>query len=282
MQFIDDFYITLPSNVKAPEFPRNRTSKYVTPLPHTLELEGDWVVGLAELNYCHSWYNINDGGNHIRYKYIITNSLDQTKKISAKKTCSIEPAYYSNEISLINILNSTRPSELRGLFKFSEFHKKFQIVLGPSESIGLTKELATLLGFRRTKFECNSRSEDSSELQCDGAERYEKESTYLLYTADYVSDLDANMHSMFIYTDIIRETLVGNIYAPLLRNVCIVPKRYNYVQQSYDRIHYEKLISNRINNIEIKICDSLGQLMKFNFGDIIIKIHFKRRRSFLP
>ena len=179
---------------------------------------------------------------------------------------------------MLNILSKRRPNGFQGDFKFSLFTNKFQITLAPDESITLSKQLATLMGFKRRKFDCNLIDLD----KCYNVEQDDKNTDFLIYTADYISDLDANAHSMFIYTDIIRDTLVGNTYAPLLRNVNVVPKRDNYVQRSYDRIHYAKVNSNRINNIEIKICNSLGELIKFNFGDIIIKIHFRRRKIYLP
>ena len=143
-------------------------------------------------------------------------------------------------------------------------------------------ELARFLGFKTEKgsktktFEHEPSSTMS--IEYEGIAEYDYETELLYYTADYISDLNAGIHSMFIYTDIIRETLVGNTFSPLLRNINVVPKRDIYIQRSFDRVHYMKLNSNRINNIEIKICNSLGELIKFYFGDVIIKIHFRRRR----
>lgn len=272
MQFIGDFYIILPSNVNAPEFPNNKTNNYITPLPYPIELPGEWECGIAEINYCHSWYNINRGENEIKYAYKLKDKKRERIKI-------IEPAYYSDEQALVNILNKRKPNGFQGDFRFSLFNHKFQLILAPHESIVLTKQLATLMGFKRTSFDCVLSNIDFR--KCYNVEQLDKNTDFLVYTADYTSDLNANIHSMFIYTDIVRETLVGNIYAPLLRNVNVVPKNDTYVQRSFDHIHYMKLNSNRINNIEIKICDSLGELIKFNFGDIIIKIHFRRRKIYL-
>ena len=71
MQFLDSFYITLPSNIHAPEYPHNKTSNYITPLPYAIELPGEWECGIVELNYCHSWYNINEGETEIKFIYYI-------------------------------------------------------------------------------------------------------------------------------------------------------------------------------------------------------------------
>ena len=52
-----EFYVTLPSNSSMQYFPDNKTSNFVTKLPRTLQLDGEWEVGLAEIVYPHTWYN---------------------------------------------------------------------------------------------------------------------------------------------------------------------------------------------------------------------------------
>lgn len=47
----DQFYITLPSNSSMQFFPDNRTCCYITQLPRSIELTGEWEVGLAEILY---------------------------------------------------------------------------------------------------------------------------------------------------------------------------------------------------------------------------------------
>ncbi|EFP01559.1 hypothetical protein CRE_26828 [Caenorhabditis remanei] len=55
---MDDFYVTLPSNVPNPPFP-NTSSRYVTRLPEVLQLRKDkWMVALTDLVYPHSFVNV--------------------------------------------------------------------------------------------------------------------------------------------------------------------------------------------------------------------------------
>jgi hypothetical protein len=49
----DHFYLTLPSNAGA---------RYVTKLPERIRLDDDYEVGLSELVYPHTWYNVNNRG----------------------------------------------------------------------------------------------------------------------------------------------------------------------------------------------------------------------------
>ena len=46
-------------------FPDNKTSNFVTKLPRTLQLDGEWEVGLTEIDYLHTWYNIREGRNAV-------------------------------------------------------------------------------------------------------------------------------------------------------------------------------------------------------------------------
>ena len=47
----DSIYIDLVSNASMLEFPENKTNKFTTKLAKPLELEGDWEIGLLELNH---------------------------------------------------------------------------------------------------------------------------------------------------------------------------------------------------------------------------------------
>ena len=44
------FYLTLPSNSSMDYYPENTVARYTTKLANTIELEGDWEVGLLEMS----------------------------------------------------------------------------------------------------------------------------------------------------------------------------------------------------------------------------------------
>jgi len=52
------FYLTLPSNSSMTTFHENSLSDYTTKLPMDMCLEGQWEVGVAEILYPHSWFNM--------------------------------------------------------------------------------------------------------------------------------------------------------------------------------------------------------------------------------
>lgn len=52
------FYLALPSDSSMDSFPNNTLASVTTRLPHMLDLDGSWEMGLAEIQYPHSWYNV--------------------------------------------------------------------------------------------------------------------------------------------------------------------------------------------------------------------------------
>lgn len=54
------FYLTLPSNSSMNYFPSNTLTHYTTKLPKITVLHGVWEIGLAEIQYPHSWYNVKN------------------------------------------------------------------------------------------------------------------------------------------------------------------------------------------------------------------------------
>jgi hypothetical protein len=54
------FYITLPSDSSANYYPDNTIARFVTKLPERIRLEGEYEMGLAEIIYPHTWYNVDN------------------------------------------------------------------------------------------------------------------------------------------------------------------------------------------------------------------------------
>ena len=54
------FYLTLPSNSSMNYCPNNTLTHYTTKLPKITNLDGAWEIGLAEIQYPHSWYSVKN------------------------------------------------------------------------------------------------------------------------------------------------------------------------------------------------------------------------------
>ena len=62
------FYLTVPSNASSDVFPDNKTTSYRVKLPQTIDLEGNWEVGLYSISYPNTWYTLQKGfDTHVYY-----------------------------------------------------------------------------------------------------------------------------------------------------------------------------------------------------------------------
>ena len=50
-----DFYVYLPSNTK---YTGNTPREFIVPMAQPYELVGEWEVGLMEIQYARTWYNV--------------------------------------------------------------------------------------------------------------------------------------------------------------------------------------------------------------------------------
>ena len=94
-----EFYVTLPSNSFMEYFPDNRTSNFVTKLSRTLQLDGEWEVGLAEIDYPHTWYNICEEKNSGEIY-----APDNLYLVFKTVEYSIQPGYYEKVQDVIDAL----------------------------------------------------------------------------------------------------------------------------------------------------------------------------------
>ena len=58
-------FLTLPSNSSMDIYPENRLSDYMVHLPKEINLSGSWELGLSEILYPNTWYNIDNNQCYI-------------------------------------------------------------------------------------------------------------------------------------------------------------------------------------------------------------------------
>jgi len=100
------------------------------------------------------------------------------------------------------------------------------------------------------------------------------------YITSYPPDLRGGIQTMFIYSDIVKPTIIGDTMARILRTCPVQGKFGEVISKTFDRPHYVPISINSINSIEIHIKDHTDKLIKFAFGTVIIKLHFQRKRFY--
>ena len=92
--------------------------------------------------------------------------------------------------------------------------------------------------------------------------------------AKYPPDMRGGVESLYVYCDVIENQFIGDTRAPLLR---IVPVRGHYneiIGEVYTSPHYVPVLKKEF---EISIKTDRDELVPFQFGKAIVKLHFRRR-----
>ena len=85
---------------------------------------------------------------------------------------------------------------------------------------------------------------------------------------------------LYIYTDCVEQQLVGDVQAQLLQNLCVNNFDSIPIQTtSFESPHYIPLARKDFDTIEINIRDETGRKVPFQFGRVVVKLHFRLRRQ---
>ena len=241
----DSFYVTLPSNSSMNSHPNNTLSHYYVTLPSPLSFEGDWEVAIAEISYPHRWLNVVEGENSV-----VCAVGENSSHLHRHR---IPEGYYPTPEDLFKSFEP--PIDHDGRIRFS-YNKYIQKVILKTEGavVRLMGGLATMLGFEKENFITTTQK------------------------APRVADLQP-FHSLFIYSNIVEYNTVGDTRAPLLRIVTVDGKYGKTITKTYDNPHYVNLKHKLVDTIEIDIRDDTGRLIPFVAGKVIVKVHFRRKRS---
>ncbi|GIY45649.1 uncharacterized protein CDAR_576471 [Caerostris darwini] len=131
------FYLTLPSDSSLHYFPNNKISSFVTQFPSPITLDGKWEVGLAEIIYPHTWYNVNETSN--MFGFDLGDGKLNTRKLS--------PGSYETIPDILKAMALTS-HEVKVNFKFNPHTKCVKIQTKDGVKVILEKDLCSLLAFQ--------------------------------------------------------------------------------------------------------------------------------------
>lgn len=266
---MEEFYIILPSNVK--DFSgKNTIGNFKTNIPQRISLKGDWGVALTEISYPKTHYNVEtpqkiyiSGAKTAIYWF--TSPLpagfyeiaDIVTKINEKIDKELSPKKDQDNISDIPKfeLNGGKVSLKTGIF--TSGNKKERLV------VTLSRNIAEILGYRSKDNANNIEIIDKNDTEKEKIEARE------------FPDVTAGIRTFFVYCDLIKDKIVGNVEAQLLRTVKI-DNISDPIVISYNNPQYCPLITNEFDEIEICIKNDLGNNIKFGNGKAIVTLHFKK------
>jgi hypothetical protein len=238
------FYVTLPSDSSAAYYPNNTVARFITRLPERIRLEGDYEMGLAEIIYPHTWYNVdNDDG-----KYWIAHQ---------GKTY-LSSGYYENGFAIAAAL--TREDNVK--FSYNETIDRFSLSVHLAQSsdiltFEMSEDLQRYMGFDLSNMVVGSQS--------------------LGTVATQSFDVNRGLNLMYVYCDVAAHSVVGDTKTPLLRVYNVTAKHGDVVRHTYIQPHYVPVGRREFDSIEIAINNELGKPMPFQYGKSVVTLHFRRR-----
>ncbi|CAH1240716.1 Hypp6072 [Branchiostoma lanceolatum] len=261
----NSFYVTLPSDSSMDVFPDNTVTNYRTKLAHPVELDGEWEVGLVEIQYPHSWMNVREGENTLLYYIEDEKDVEGSR---AYEIVKISTGYYKNILHLLEALNrsaSTRYPDLfkqHDMFTYNDVTKRVTMDLPPMIP-NLSTTTSYLMGPLAEKLGWDPKSVINGSW----------------IKAPRAPDPNLGFHSLYVYGDIVQHRLVGDVKVPLLRIIKVSGEDGEIIDHPIITPHYIPLSKRRFETVEIDIRNELGHPVPFVQGRAIVTLHLRQRRS---
>lgn len=260
-------FLDLPSNSSLKYFPNNKASSYITKLSQPLHLQGKWKVGLVNISY--PKYNVEHvNKNNLTIKYYIGKSETEPGQIRYHffnyKIKGLESEkFVENFVEDFNSW-SERVSKGNSIRFFIDDNHVHLIVpelsiLGTAQFLCIPTFLSNLFNYpTKDLYNFNDTVHVSYSISPKGPYRS-------LFTRE---DL-----TIYIYSDCIRDQIVGDTMAPLLRTFTM---KKGGIDTEFNQILYKEIEKGYIETIEINLRTEYGDLVSFESNTLSVTLHFKR------
>lgn len=282
---MESFYVTLPSNLNT-GFNENKIGNYTTRLPRKIHFPMDehWEVGLAEISYPKSWYNILKP----QQINIFTASTARAYKSETgyeNSPTAVPPGHYESPFDIIRAVNNifkrydptfTKLPKL----EYSGVDRKMLLTFGKNSAdemvfVDFGPDLNDMLGFQSPSNETLLSMLKAQGLQHPiVSEAYKYEHIWAFKPID----LYAGYQTLFAYSDICAYSPVGDRVAQLLRMIS-VPHSAKFGQQivlTYPQPFYVPIGRHEFQSIDIDISQEQGRVVDFTIGKVVVVLHFRR------
>ena len=241
------FYLTLPSNSSLQYYPNNTLTNYTTHFSHPFDLQGKWEVGLAEIQYPHTWHNVGEGDAWI-----------EVKKRGRAQRYNLPSGQYNTPEDLIAQLgHMLRSRKVDVVIAYHDFTQKVTLGVGRHCEITMSDTLRIMLGLKEENW------------------------TIGTYNGIHVVDVNQGFYSLYVYCSVIEPRNVGDSKVPLLRIVPVEGKSGQMITKTYEHIQYIPILQKHFANLEIDIKKDTGERVPFELGKLVVTLHFRKQRPYL-
>ena len=250
-------------------FPENKTSDFKVHLPKSVNLEGSWECGLAEIQYPRSWYTMSQSLEHwvqckqdnmdiivfllLEYYQNPRDVIDQLNREMEKAFAAAADVKMRDPISGLTTL-----PRLRTHLHFNPYSQVASLEIQKPQlknmRVGLSIPLARMLGF------------DTMVYRRPGS-----------HVASRVVNLN-NTNAIFVYLDEIQSQIVGETLTPLLDVVAVQSEHGDLVCRRFDKSHYKPILRKHFSDMHISLRDDQGDPIRFEKGKVIMTLHLRRAK----
>ena len=258
-------------------YPNNTLAQYTINLNTPLVLGDSYEVGLCEIQYPHAWDNVRRGNNKFSISYQSPRSAGKWVTIDKE----VSPGYYAtipdllNEIKSIYGTTDLKNQTLVGLImKFNSTTRRvtisanklrihYRMIDGKVNTpkardayITFHGDIARLLGF-----DDNTTVEKGKKIK-----------------SKFPATVSGGFHQMYIYTDAIEPQPHPDGDVPILRTIPVEGKpNQEYLSKRFQKVYYMPLSKHSLSNITFKILDDTGRAVGFDYGKLLIVLHFRKK-----
>ena len=245
------FYLTLPSNASSDVFPDNKTTSYRVKLPQTIDLEGNWEVGLYSISYPNTWYTLQEGfDTHVYYgdpSGIFLSAI-------------VNYGYYTSVEDLVKAVNAVllATGYVGDNIKltYAALTGKVTVQIKNKFQFYLDKPLCIMLGFGAKGIIIKKTTE-----------------------SPYAADLTV-LSTIYVYWDIVDPQIVGDTSAKLLKSIPAQGKFGDVIAKTFTNIQYVPVQTKSFEAVEVLLRTDTGDPVPFERGKVVITLHFKQHTYF--
>ena len=190
-------------------FPDNKTSNFATKLPRTLQLDEEWEVGPAEIDYSHTWYNIREGKDFVEI-YVPDQWLHKI---------SIQPGYYEKVQDVIDaLLKAGLANTTDAVVSYDDTSKRITARCAKGTVIELRRDIARIFGYL-----------DNMPVKAS-----EKKGFILALP-------ETGNQYFYVYANIIKRQYHSDVVVPVLCTVTVKEEHGIYINKNSERPHHVPL-----------------------------------------
>ena len=243
--------IELPSSASANDFPNNSNSSFKVRLPEKLHLgPGEWKVGLLEAHIPNKFYNVTVG--EVVFESLAGNVFSK-HQVTRGFYGSIEKLVRSInlECKTWDVAGYTGDEYLQLAYDKTANKVTANIASKGDYTVQFSDDLCAVMGFKNTKLRTG------------------------IHTAHRLANMFTGLSYLYVYTNLVRDRMVGDSHSPLLR---VIPLHGSYGDATHEfrHVHYIETTAFNSDVVQVDIRTDTGELAPFVDGKVLLTLDLQR------